>query len=518
MRYDIMKICMSAVRVCTAAAFLIVVGLEASHAGNDMPAEVNRFRSIVRSRDVATYSAAAAGLRRWMMANDPHYPLYHFVAPEGWINDPNGVIYHKGQYHLFYQYDPIVDGKRSARTWGHAVSTDLVHWQDWPVAIWPDTKYDRNGVWSGNMVIDEQGIPTALYTGGVNGRAETYGMLARSRDGMVTWEKKMVMDQPPYPGTPVHWDAQVWKEGDTWFQLIGGTKDGKGAALLWTSPDLEHWRYRKPIFCGPPGEFWELPYLLPFGQRFALLIGVGGNPYWIGSYDRKAMEFKPDTAAHPRFADYGTYYSFNPNMVDDKGPNGSPRRIMHGWVTGPKTPTRTVPYWEGAHSIPRVITVEGDRLLQTPIPELSVLRGTHQRLTDLTVKPGWTGYLKDIAGDALEIVARFEPAGANVTRFGLKTRVSGDGRQATPVWFEPASRKFGAADRGGPSDLPGGQPVTLHVFVDRSIVEVYLNGNACTARMFPDPQSLGLDLFADGGEVKVSSLEIWEMRTMWEGP
>ncbi|MDP6594312.1 MAG: hypothetical protein QGI86_00200 [Candidatus Poribacteria bacterium] len=81
-----------------------------------------------------------------------------------------------------YQYDPIVKGKRSKRCWGHAVSKDLVHWDDWPIALWPDTKYDRNGVYSGNMVIDDNGIPTALYTGNVSGHEEAYGMLARSRD------------------------------------------------------------------------------------------------------------------------------------------------------------------------------------------------------------------------------------------------------------------------------------------------------------------------------------------------
>jgi len=142
-----------------------------------LPQPVLAFRNVVKSKNVRTYSQAARELRRWMVANDPHYPTYHFAGPESWINDANGVIYHKGLYHLFYQYDPILpDGTRSERCWGHAVSKDLVHWTDWPVALWPDSSYDRKGVYSGNVIIDDEGIPTALYTGNIAGGDEAYGM------------------------------------------------------------------------------------------------------------------------------------------------------------------------------------------------------------------------------------------------------------------------------------------------------------------------------------------------------
>lgn len=147
---------------------------------------VDFYRAVVKSRDRSIYTRAALDLRLWTMKNDPYRPIFHFTGPESWINDPNGVIYHKGIYHLFYQFDPVVNGQRSKRCWGHATSTDLVYWEDWPVALWPDTPYDRGGVYSGNMVIDDNGIPTALYTGNVQGRLETYGIQARSYDGFLT--------------------------------------------------------------------------------------------------------------------------------------------------------------------------------------------------------------------------------------------------------------------------------------------------------------------------------------------
>ncbi|MEI6783142.1 MAG: hypothetical protein WCQ21_19725, partial [Verrucomicrobiota bacterium] len=167
------------------------------------------YRVVVKSTDLEIYSRAALASRQWSMRNDPYRPLYHFTGVESWINDPNGPIYHNGKYHLFYQFDPQVsDGKggwcRSARCWGHAVSGDLVHWKDWPVAVWPDTPYDRNGVYSGNT-FSHEGKIHGLYTGNVNGQLETYGMLTWSEDGGVTFKKKMVMpnDQRPNKNSPV---------------------------------------------------------------------------------------------------------------------------------------------------------------------------------------------------------------------------------------------------------------------------------------------------------------------------
>jgi len=487
---------------------------------------VRAFRQVVRSTEIETFSQTALALRQWMIANDPHRPMYHFTGPEGWINDPNGPIYHQGTYHLFYQYDPMVaDGKggwrRSARCWGHAVSKDLVHWVDWPVALWPDTPHDRAGVYSGNTFIDEEGRPCALYTGNVAGHRETYGILARSTDGWVTWQKKMVMpnSQRPNADSPVHWDGYIWKEPDRWCQLIGGTTGGKGrrgAAYLWTSPDLEHWTLAKPIYTGGPGEFWELPYLVPFGAKCVLMLGVGGNPYVLGRYDRKSMTFTPDTPEEPvwRSVDRGDYYCVNPNMVDEKGPGGSARRILHGWVTNKPSPTKAVPYWQGIHSLPRVITLRGDRLWQEPIPELQALRGRKQSFRNLLVTPEFKGFEKAVAGDALEIIATF--AGGDARRFGLTLRASADGKTGIPVWFDRQNGRFGAADKNAASEADPGESVRMHVFLDRSVVEVFVNGNVVTKVAYLDPAARGVRAFAEGGNCTLESLEVWPMKTMWK--
>ena len=486
------------------------------------------FREVVRSKDIETYSKAALALRLWMIDNDPHYPVYHFTGPESWINDPNGPIYHNGKYHLFYQFDPIVDGKRSARCWGHAVSADLVHWVDWPVALWPDKEYDCGGVYSGNTFIDDNGFPCALYTGNVSGRkAPRYGVLARSRDGMLTWEKKMVMDysQRPNPDTPVHHDGYIWQDGNIWYQLIGGTTGGQkpqGAAWLWSSTNLEHWTLQKNIAPSIKlGEFWELPYLIHLGGKAIFMVGRG-NPYWVGSYDRQTMLFKPDNP-EPKSMDNGTYYSFNLNMVDDKGQGGSRRQLMHGWVTGPESPTKDARYWQGAHSIPRVITRSGDYIIQEPVPEIKILRGAHSRFQDVKVEPGKTGYLPENKGSALEIMATFDLSRSDAEKLGIKVRVSEDGKKAVRIWFDPETCQFGndglvvkkTDTRGGIAREADGQQVTMRIFVDHSILETYCGGQALTNRMFPEPDALGIDLFAEGGDAILQSLDIWEMKSMW---
>jgi len=486
-----------------------------------LPTPVADYRRVVKSADLEAYSRAALAYRKWSIENDPYRPLYHFTGVESWINDPNGPIYHNGKYHLFYQFDPQVpDGKggwrRSARCWGHAVSDDLVHWKDWPVAVWPDTQYDRGGVYSGNTFIHEGKIH-GLYTGNVSGRrGPRYGMLTWSEDGGVTWRKKMVMDhsQRPNDDSPVHHDGYVWKDGRRWFQLIGGSTGGpnaQGAAWLWTSKDLLNWTLLKNI---APSiklrRFWELPYMLPLDGRYVLMVGAG-NPYWIGRYDAETMTFTPETPM--RAVDTGDYYSFNPNMVDNKGPNGSSRRIMHGWATIGKPPAvEGVPWWEQAHSIPRVISIRNDRLWQEPIPELQRLRHDHRELAGRVVPPDTSVPLPELRGDALELIASFDRGSAR--RCGLIVRADGRG-QGAKVWAD-AGNRFGIERRAQTHFLAENDQVRLRVFVDRGVLEVYCDGVAVTHKCFAPPDRIEVFAFSEGGEAKLAGIEAWKLKSIWE--
>ena len=224
-------------------------------------------------------------------------------------------------------------------------------------------------------------------------------MLATSTDGMLTWQKHPVpvIPEPPYPGTPAHHDAQIWKDGDTWYQLVGGSYEGNGAAVLHSSKDLLQWSYAGRIFTGEDGKhgvFWELPYLLPYGRKDVMIIGIHPVPYFVGSYDKERREFTPEREG---VLDYGTkiYYAPNPHMVDDKGEGGSERRIMIGWIREVEGSPAPGSGWNGMFSIPRIVTLlPDDNLAFDPAPELEVLRRDHRRFEEVPLDGTSTGMLE----------------------------------------------------------------------------------------------------------------------------
>ncbi|MEO8606407.1 MAG: glycoside hydrolase family 32 protein [Chloroflexota bacterium] len=174
---------------------------------------------------------------------DPHRPQYHFLAPANWMNDPNGVIHHQGQYHLFYQYNPNAPVWGDIQ-WGHAVSQDLIHWTDLPIALSPTPDgADANGCWSGCALI-HQGVPTLIYTG-VNSDNRQQACLATSDDDLIVWEKyenNPIIASPP-DGLQVlgFRDHSLWQEDGFWYQIIGsGIAEIGGMVLLYRSQDLRH--------------------------------------------------------------------------------------------------------------------------------------------------------------------------------------------------------------------------------------------------------------------------------------
>ena len=204
-----------------------------------------------------------------MFTFDPHRPRYHFLPPSAWMNDPNGLIYWKGYYHLFYQYvsnDPPWERKK----WGHAASTDLVHWIDLPIASAPTPGGpDQDGCFSG-CAVNQDGVPTLIYTG-VRGDQQL-PCLATSPDDLIAWQKyagNPVIATPPHDLDLFAFrDHTLWKEGAMWYQLVGaGIKGVGGVVLLYRSPNLLDWEYMYPLYTGDQrsiepvwtGSMWECP-------------------------------------------------------------------------------------------------------------------------------------------------------------------------------------------------------------------------------------------------------------------
>ncbi len=487
---------------------------------------------------------------RARLAADPHRPAYHFTAPANWLNDPNGLIQYGGLYHLFYQHNPHATVS-ATKHWGHAVSRDLVHWEDWPIALAPAPgTADQDGCFSGCIVV-HNGVPTMIYTGvrvDETGRKRQRPCVAVSYDGMVTWERHAGNPVIPAPPTDVDIfafrDHAVWREADGWYHLVGsGIRQVGGAALLYRSDDLVTWDYLHPLYVGDmhqldplfTGIMWECPDFFALGDRHVLVVSVfdhlRGDTGAAFPMIHHSVYFSGEYADHrltPTYAglmDYGRSWYAPQSFTDDQG-----RRIMFGWLREERAfEVQKAAGWSGAMSLPRVLTMRPNgRLGQAPAPEVECLRGAVHSWEGLTLSSGKPWVLDGAAGDTLELVAEVRPGEAE--RVGLLVRAAPDGSEQTRIVYDqalgqltldtseasldPATRR---AARHAPLRLPQGEPLRLRVFVDRSIVEVFANDDVCiTSRVYPThPDSLVVALFAEGGLARLDSLTRWEMRGIW---
>ncbi len=468
---------------------------------------------------------------------DPQRPAFHFTAPRNWLNDPNGLIQWEGTYHLFYQHDPD-SPLHGLMHWGHARSTDLVHWQHEPVAIAPTRdSADEDGVFSG-CAVDDNGTPTAIYSG-IQGPHQTI-CLATSDDHLVTWRKDpgnpVIASTPPgldlltTPDRTVHYrDPSVWRSGDEWRMIVGSGITGVGGAvLLYRSTDLRNWEYLHPMLVGDIGQhdpiwtgtMWECPQLIPLGDRHILLISV-----WHDRQTLYTAHFVGDlhddgrfTPEHVEIVDPGSFYAPQ-TFQDDEG-----RRIMIGWLREQRDREAMAESgWNGAMSIPWVLSLGDDnRVRYTPAPELEALRSDHRRFSDLAVAPGEQTMVPDIAGDCLELSATIEPGTS--TSCGLVLRRSPDGAEETRIVFDPTSNALWI-DRSRSSlderadrtpheaqlDLIAGQPLNLRIFLDRSVLEVAANERTILSeRTYPSrPDSIGVGIFAEGGPATFATIDAW---------
>lgn len=478
--------------------------------------------------------------QREQLAGDVNRPQYHFLPPANWMNDPNGLIQWKGQYHLFYQYNPY--GPVHARVhWGHAVSGDLLHWTDLPVALTPTPGgWDAEGCWSG-CAVDNDGIPTLLYTG-------VYPQvvcLATSTDDLVSWQayrgNPVIKGPPPQIAerTGGHFrDPFVWKEEEDgyWYMLMGSKiEEVGGIILLYRSSDLTHWEYLHPLMSGDvhrhepiwTGTMWECPNFLKFGDRRLLLISVQATPsellytlYFVGSYENH--QFIAQTEGR---LVYGDYFYAPQVMRDEQG-----RYLMWGWLKeGRSQAAFEEAGWAGVMSVPIVVSLEpGGDLKLEPVPELKRLRKEHKRYENLRITPGDANLLKDVGGDCLEIIAELEPD--QLSQFEFKLRCSPEGEEETGLSYQSHQQHL-LLDREHSSlntqvdrtasiiavKLEPGEGLKLHIFLDRSVVEVFVNNRTCLAsRIYPTrADSLGLALGSLEGVVKLKSLDIWMIESIW---
>lgn len=456
--------------------------------------------------------------------NETHRPAYHFLPPTGWMNDPNGLIHFKGEYHLFYQHNPESAMPRNI-VWGHAVSKDLVHWKHLPIALRPDKPYDKDGVWTGCMV-DDDGVPTAVYTG-VHPEVQC---IATSRD-MLTWDKppeNPVIASPP-AGMQVTGfrDPYVWRSREGWYAVVGsGIKHVGGAILLYRSRDLRRWEYLEPALVGEKaktGEMWECPNFFPLGRKWVLWtspLPLGRVIYFVGTF--REHRFIPEYQGE---MDLGGCFYAPQGFRDAKG-----RRILFGWLWETRSERMSVEAgWAGVQSLPRQVTLSRDgRLLFQPVSELRQLRREHFRAKVQTLRAGEETPIGNLAGDRWELALRMVPQDAE--RCGIRLYHTEHEGQVTGIVYSASEGQI-SIDRTHSSRLEEvardvhsaplvrheDEPLSLRLFVDRSVVELYVNGHTClTSRIYPQGAgSYQPRLFAEGGTVLVQRAEGWVLDSIW---
>ena len=461
---------------------------------------------------------------------DPYRPQVHFTAPSNWTNDPNGVIYWRGRYHLFYQYNPHRPLPDDIH-WGHAVSDDLVRWRHLPIALAPSPGGpDQDGCWSGCAVVKD-GVPYLLYTG-VRGAAQL-PCLARADDVelLTSWRKyrgNPVISSPPRGlKTTGFRDHTVWVEDGHFHQLIGTGIAGQGGAVLhYRSADLLNWDYLGPFLTAfdsgleHAGTMWECPDFFRLGDRHVLMLSIiddgrRGAEYIVGSYENGRFR-----AEGRGTVDAGDHFYASQSMIDPHG-----RRLGWGWLR--EHPEEVAPHHPkrvGLMSVPRVLSLSDDRQLQSePAPELEKLRGVHWIHDPMVLDDGLVVAMPGVVGQAIEVKAtiRFGDASeiALVLRFlsevGDAVLLRIDRRGGYLALDQLAGNQVQPGSRA--SFRSSAKSVQLHILVDHSVVEVFSDLTAPIADMvYPmQPQVAGIEVTSKGGRARLEKLDAWRLGSIW---
>jgi fructan beta-fructosidase len=469
--------------------------------------------------------------------DQPFRPQVHFSPLRNWTNDPNGLVFYRGQYHLFFQYNPQGD-QWGHMSWGHAVSPDLLHWRQLPVAI-PES----NGVmiFTGSVVVDHGNTSglcgdraeclVAVYTGASEHR-QTQN-LAYSRDGGMTWtkyEKNPVLDlhMADFRDPSVSWDESAHR----WIMAVSLPKEHK--VSFYASTDLKSWDHLSDF--GPAGATagdWECPDLVRVpdasgrGGMWALKVGLNpgapqggsGEQYFLGNFDGTSFRASSDPGAHG-WTNYGKddYCAISFNGL----PPGK-RPVLLGWMSNwqyaAKLPTSP---WRGQMSLPRRLSLLRDAaglaLRQEPVIEK--LRGKSLPLADIVSARG---------GQPIKAPFELDLAFARSAGGRMGIRLYSDDEHWTEIAFDTDKREFSVDRTHAGLDIgPGfavrtvapiqmGRRFDVRLIVDRSSLEAFAQDGtiAMTDLIFPPSARNTIRSFSSHrGEVKVSG-EAWELRSIW---
>ncbi|MBU5265001.1 glycoside hydrolase family 32 protein [Bacillus atrophaeus] len=462
---------------------------------------------------------------------------YHIMPRANWMNDPNGLIQYKGEYHVFYQHHPY-DENWGPMHWGHVKSKDLIHWEHLPLALAPGNACDPSGCFSGSAV-DYHGELALIYTGHhiIDQEKDLFYQtqnIAVSKDG--TFFEKLqenpVIVEPPEDSARHFRDPKVWKQHGNWYMVVGNSsKENVGRVILYRSPDLENWEYAGVLAQsdGSLGYMWECPDFFELDGKHVLLISPQGmeadgdlynnlfqTGYLIGKYNDKTNKF-----VHGAFTelDHGHDFYAVQTLLDDKG-----RRIAIGWMDmwESEMPTKA-DGWCGALTLPRELTLRDDhKILMNPVEETKLLRESeHRECTNQLIS--WS-YLAITTVELLEVLVVYDLTDCSAQTVGLKIR--GLEEEETVIKYSLTDQKLtlDCSKMGKSQDgvrnarLEANEKLTLRMFIDRSSIEVFANHGetTMTSRIYPKEGRLGIEQFSEKGAVRLEEFTYWTLKDIWK--
>ena len=439
-----------------------------------------------------------------MPANPPEdWLTYHLLHPGpggAMPGDPNCAFYWKGLYHLHYIYN-----HRKGFAFAHVSSQDLVHWTWHPTTLFPKTT--GHGMFSGTGFITKEGQPAIIYHGQGSGRNQLAFALD---DQLEQWTKPVPIIPKDAAGSEPkfnNWDPDCWLNGDTYYAISGG-----GNPSLMKSSDLKSWLFLGPLLHNdypanigmPKGEDISCANMFKIGQKWMLLcISHGlGCRYYLGDF--KDEKYLPEFQAMMSWN--GNNY-FAPESVLTK----DGRRVMWAWLLNlPVAPC-------GIQSLPRELELPDDGVLRIrPLRELEGLRFDGKQVEGITVKSETVQMLKEISGNTLEMEVTFPAPAAK--EFGLDVLCDKNGENGVRVAYLGESKKLRVGTVQAPFALKPGEALTLRVFLDKNLVEVFANDRqaAVSARKHV-PENLAVRLFSNGGDTTVKQVKSWKMKPIFPG-
>ena len=482
---------------------------------------------------------------------DPHRPNYHYVNPEGRLNDPNGLCYWQGNWHLFYQAYPPEDPRQH---WGHAISSDLIHWEDLPYCIYPDPE---DCCYSGATLVEDDRV-IAMYHGTRAGN-----MIATSSDPLLlNWEKltgQPVIPMPDDPGSVPYnvFDPCIWQSNGRYYSLSAGQRgDGPGGKniatdYLFESENLKNWKYLHPFIEGDRfsrvGDDGACPYFWPIGDRHILLFfsHSSGGQCLLGDYDENRQKF---VVTHGEKFNFG---SWGPGALH--APSATPMVDGTVIVIFNMNPAKPVDGWNQIMSLPRRLrlTNDGNELEVSPTSNVESLRGELTEYESFELQPNVHVGLDELnskngsvfRGNSYEILCEIQPTTASM--FELDVLCSPGREEFTRIvayrdrgypdrarFKRRGNSSFITIDNAYSSTDPAvrcrapetlevfidqDEPLQLRVFVDRSIVEVFVNDRKCVSlRVYPSREdSTAIFLRSQGKASEVTKLKFWHLESIY---